>query len=117
MEPTDEQIKKFWKWCGGEWSGYYIRMPDWAGYFSAPKIDLNNLFKYAVLKLFSWSIGKNWGLQEDFTIKENGIKASVDLHYVDPDKYDQIKSSEAVAEDPALALFWAIWEAIHEHTT
>ena len=69
-------------------------------------------FKWLVPKLFTWSIGKNWELQKDLTIKENGIKASIDLHYVDPDKYDQIKPSEAIAETPALALCRAIEKLI-----
>jgi len=128
-EPTDEQIKEFWEWCGLHYCQYINKvtgttecsngLPMPYGWI-LPKamgirlgelpIDLNNLFKYAVPKLFTWSIGKNWELQSDFTIKENGIKASVDLKPIDPNKYDTIKPSEAISNDPTLALFWAIYE-------
>ena len=47
------------------------------------------------------------------TIKENGIKASVDLKPIDPDKYDQVKPFEAVAKDPAQALAEAIEKALN----
>lgn len=76
-EPTQEQIKELWEWCGGVWwsihpqedyhGGDYeqllgkevllpdgegdmphIIMPD--GYAAPNKIDPNNLFKYAVPK-------------------------------------------------------------------
>ncbi len=118
MEPTNEQITVFWerfgweyrKWNNGEQYEWQLGNAAYAS--GLPSVTLNSLFKYAVPRLFTWSIGKNWVLQEDFTIKENGIKASVDLHYIDPDKYDQVKPAEAVAEDPALALFWAIWEVM-----
>lgn len=113
-QPTEAQIKEFWEWCGLTRIKRGWKFPDGDALIDCgnPPIDLNNLFKYAVPKLFTWSIGKNWELQDDLTIKENGIKASVDLHWVDPNKYDQIKASEAISETPALALFWAIWEVI-----
>ena len=76
--------------------------------------SLDACFKWFVPKLFTWSIGKNWELQKDFTIIENGIKASIDLHWIDPDKYDRVKPSEAIAETPALALCLAIEKLIDE---
>ena len=69
-EPTQEQIKKFREWCGfkrlpvGQKGWHYERLvkvmnwlaPDQTEPFMSlpylPRIDLNNLFKYAVPKLF-----------------------------------------------------------------
>ena len=63
MNPTDEQIKKFWERCG------FWQYTIWHGFMgltshkewidpkgdiygdNLPPIDLNNLFKYAVPKL------------------------------------------------------------------
>jgi hypothetical protein len=52
-QPTDEQIKEFWEWCGFEYAGrggYYeniscYKYPD-GKYCELPPIDLNNLFSY-----------------------------------------------------------------------
>jgi len=115
----EADIKKYYYWeIGGErvakWiepnTDYHCKLPNFTQ-------SLDVCFKWLVPKLFTWSIGKNWELQSDFTIKENGIKASVDLHYVDPDKYDQIKPSEAIAETPALALCLAIEKLIDSTST
>lgn len=60
MEPTDEQVKELWEWCGLRVSGH--------GQLSTPRValdgktyffetidtatpDLNNLFEYAVPKI------------------------------------------------------------------
>ena len=115
MEPTEEETKRFWEWCGFKHDrGMYAEWTYPTGEIltGEPPIDLNNLFKWAVPKLFTWSIGKNWDLEGDMSIKENGVKASIDLKPVDPDKYDEIKPSEAISEDPALALFWAIYKVM-----
>jgi hypothetical protein len=90
------------KWCNTEGINYYEGIEA-----------LGNLFKWVVPKLFSWSLGKNWELDNDsnVTIIPNGIKATVDL--VRPEHYDQVMPSEAISEDPALSLFWAIWKVIH----
>lgn len=109
MKPTDEQIKKFWKWCGfrieeapslytpmNEPLRYYkvLRFPDGEHNLDLqyPLIDPNNLFKYAVPKLFT---GQS-------KMERNGTylllcKAMRD--YTD-------------GQNPALALFWAIWKVI-----
>ena len=61
MKPTKEEIKEFWEWCGFKywinWGGAAITRPDGMSKgFSKhtvervkyPKLDLRNLFKYAV---------------------------------------------------------------------
>ena len=56
MQPTEEQIKEFWEWCGLQqnYHGWYkpcpdrVNEPDYYLGLDAPKIDFNNLFKWAV---------------------------------------------------------------------
>lgn len=103
MKPADEQIKEFWEWCG------FKRRPDqdfvmeyqkhevweWSDgniIDVLPKLDLNNLFKYAVPKLDIERINlypatkDRWGCY-----------------------FDDWYQDHNVAETPALALFWALW--------
>ena len=113
---TQEQIKEFWEWCGFK----YVRVddipwhkkpedyltnywyannhwvyPDGSKNKDAPPIDLNNLFKYAVPKL------------------HNDYKIWL-TYFPEFDTYNaQIGDSSISLKDPALALFWAIWEVIH----
>jgi len=93
---TDKQMKEFWEWCGldevlasdGEYhwfKGEEIVSPtDDAGY---PVIDLNNLFRWAVPKLSS-------------------KMAKYEVMYL---LKDWIEDVTIFGKDPALALFWAIW--------
>ena len=107
-EPTQEQIKEFWEWC--EWkqlppqskSFHYewgkkvmdwsSPIPDenWKTYSSLPNINLNNLFKYAVPKLIEKLA---WGRYVDLMKK-----------WLDDILFE--------SKDPALTLFWTIWEVI-----
>jgi hypothetical protein len=61
MNPTKEQEKRFWEWCGftenlgGVWryaefktTNYWWVAPTGRKYLELPQPDLNNLFKYAV---------------------------------------------------------------------
>mgnify|MGYP001568633520 CR=1 FL=1 len=123
-EPTQEQIKEFWAWCGFKLKSigikkepYYVlyrpngeQFSYWIGGFPDarlpigelyPDVDLNNLLEYAVLNLYgAWAIRM--------------------IHYVDTDiwhvelTYGTLRNGEIKKEDkdPALALFWAIWEVI-----
>ena len=126
MQPTDEQIKEFWEWCGfsrrlpeGR-AGYHWEQcvkvmnwmsPDYKEIYKSmsflPPIDLNNLFKWAVPKVIAsghWlgmiTIQMSIGTQYTFAI------------YVE--KYKDKAEHEGRDKDPALALFWAIWEVIKE---
>jgi hypothetical protein len=102
MKPNEEQIKKFWEWCGFRLSPYQDAVgilydtPDGLHCIGLPPTDLNNLFKWAVPKLKAWTLGSSY-----------------------PDKKLTLclvsmgdKGGEAEAEDPAGALFWAISKVI-----
>jgi len=102
-EPTGEQIKELWEWCGftqnriqipaagidrpdGTWN-----TPDGIdiGMLWLPSINLNHLFKYAVPKLKREY--PNWKVPL--------------IDWLDKMKGDY--------EQDTLLLFWAIWEVIH----
>ncbi len=96
-ELIQEQIKEFWEWCGlteklETGDTYHCWYKDevlvFQYYHFMDSVDLNNLFKYAVPKLDEYSA------------------PSVE--------YAMGKFCEAIYkhQDPALALFWAIWEVI-----
>ncbi len=107
-EPTQEQIQAFWEWCGfihGSWQGWF-ELKDYGGKYigdDLPTIDLNNMFKYAVPKL--QDMGKPVCI---WCYEHKGFKASIQTT-----DYVMRPVSESEAEDPALALFWAIWEVTH----
>ena len=101
-EPTEEQIKELWEWCG--WmiptSPYYHR-PDGRQVKSIPSVDLHNLFQWAVPKL--------------------GEDLEIELFIPSVNWFCQIKkrttiiaTSNGYHKDPALALFWAIYKVIKE---
>ena len=113
MKPTDEQIKEFWKRCGFEWKHAYhdfyelvsplgerydLTVPGFPGYDKIetyPPIDLNNLFGYAV------------------PVVKDKLNNYPEIPTLYPFLSFLDKWCEVVAlkeEDPALALFWAIWE-------
>ena len=114
MKPTKEQEQKFWEHFGfwemswpshprptGAWFS-----PDNIQLDTLPDIDLNNLFKYAVPKLdindrveISWSPVKGY---RDY---------KADVVTWKPDTIARHHRWTA-HEDPALALFWAIWGVI-----
>ena len=116
-KPTQEQIKEFWEWCGctltyempleGDTPTYYGLNPQ--GQIAYLRLDLNNLFKYAVPKLpfekihdqiffihyatdeWRCQLGDYWGDDE---------RRQTDILVIED------------AETPALALFWAIYKVI-----
>ena len=107
---TKEQERELWEWCGikpradqnfqehhGGWH-YVYEYPDGHLIDILPPIDLNNLFKYAVLKLHAWTMGSC----------PDGDVCAVAVIKV---KGDYCRG-ESCSEDPILALFWAIWEVI-----
>ncbi len=91
-EPAQEQIKEFWERY--EYTGKLAGIEPVAGeeegklVYVSPPIDLNNLFKYAV----PIAVAK-CGLVEFRTSLLGSIYKAI---------YDN--------EDPALALFWALWQ-------
>lgn len=94
-QPTQEQIKEFWEWCGltAVWNEHDYLKAD-KPTIIAPGIDLNNLFKYAVPKLPAGSLLWYGG--------NKGYGCCINYPHIEFDN-----------ADPALALFWAIWEVIH----
>jgi len=120
MKPTEEQIKKFWEHWGFYKEEYpepdikwLYRSPDhtYISFRGYPPIDLNNLFKWAVPKLFTWSLGKGWELCSDTEIRATGkVEAHVQLIGFNNKEF----IGDASDEDPALALFWAIYKVIEE---
>ena len=114
-QPTKAQIKEFWERYGFEWrksiqlrteltskgiapilsqEGWYFGDEFFKNDFMLPPIDLNNLFKYAVPKLKAPDYLK-------FRIRKEGYMCEVRCFGVQENAY--------YYEDPALALFWAIW--------
>ena len=95
MKPTNEQIKEFWEWCG-QVTVRRVRSHEPGSFRDQayyPTLDLNNLFKYAVPKL-------EWRSFE-FEIIADEWHCSIN-----PD------GIIGTGKDPALALFWAIYEVI-----
>ena len=99
MKPTEEEIKRVWQWCG-----LWYEQPYWmhknceegnccfyGEYYQEllKSINLNNLFKYAVPKA-KLQLGQR-GLRR--LLQEWGERIILN-------------------DDPALALFWAIYKVI-----
>ena len=110
-EPTQEQVKEFWEWCGFEYKHEEIvdasasKVFITTSYFNGvetqiPDIDLNNLFKWAVPKLKDIEITKS----------RHSPEWNVAVSTGEPILGEFAQSDN---KDPALALFWAIWEVIH----
>ena len=105
-KPTEAQIKEFWEWCGfsiGEYSDEWVAPDNYTCFHGTPPIDLNNLFKFAVPKLeecgYKYEIGATTSsTQHRVAIRDRCFSLIGRLHWND---------------DPALALFWAIWEVIN----
>jgi len=118
MKPTDEQIKEFWERFGvkaythtGHEDDYQYPNKHWG---KQPKIDLNNLFKYAVPKLME---GHSNHL--DLTVRRFIAPNEGDLVNLIACEIWSDNGNGCVLrsdKDPALALFWAIREAIHERS-
>ncbi len=124
-EPTEAQIREFWEGCGfrekADWKrkGFHYeatvkcpnRIPpnpssvdEEYGITHLPRIDLNNLFKYAVPKL----------QEMDYATLLCDSQGELPYHaeiYLYGDKGESI-FKRAVNDDPALAVFWAIKETL-----
>lgn len=93
MKPSEEQVKEFWELIGVE-----IQEIDGTKQYIYPHLDLNNLFKYAAPKLRYFSMHHD---------RKLGFLVSVDGG-------EDLGVAVSEDKDPAFALFWAIWEMIHE---
>ena len=111
-EPTPEQIREFWEWCGFvgvrhndiPYTTKYL-VHNGQKFHKCPPVDLDNLFKYAVPKLQGYVI-TFYPQKINPTDKELTFPVSVTPRgCVEHYKED---------EDPALALFWALWAVMKE---
>jgi len=117
-EPTEARVKEFWEWCEFRSNAMKLSEGGWnfpkGGWdIKLPPIDLNNLFKYAVPKLQRGIAG--WELfNVDFFLDGDWITCrlefSKDGKHGLPDNKAFV--NECICTDPALALFWAIWEVL-----
>ena len=98
-EPTEQQIRELWEWCGfkyegGAWqdpNGKVVAIAEGEQVFTRlPDIDLNNLFKYAVAKL---EVNQRLKLLQRW------------VTYV---------CATNPYNDPATTLFWALWQVKEE---
>jgi hypothetical protein len=113
MKPTEEQVKKVWEWCGFwydttkstglvmeiGWRSPSGKVLGGCHVSYLPKIDLNNLFKYAVPKLNAYGFYYATELSDEHRV---WVEINGQIGGVVKDK------------DPALALFWAIYKVIEE---
>lgn len=119
-EPTQEQIKEFWEKLGARYvplfhcdTCLHEDAPYWLIKGISHRIylaelmtmvDLNNLFKYAVPKLEREYLHTHIIFEQDRT--EPRICAVQIL-------FNNKLVGTGESNNPALALFWAIWEVIH----
>ncbi|KKK70402.1 hypothetical protein LCGC14_2924340 [marine sediment metagenome] len=119
-EPTEAQAKEFWEWCGlkfkkqGIMGINYYNTPN-GGFVSEPPIDLNNLFEYAVPKLWNFGLLECIFHREIAMFDDSGkFREQEKVYY----RWHLLLESQILnpidgyGETPALALFWAIWEVI-----
>lgn len=116
-KPAQEQIEKFWEWCGLTKAYSTSKVPIWVtgdnaivsptdGDTGLPIIDLSNLFQYAVPKVQDGTL-----VSIDFTppLRE-GENWLCSLGY-------SRLAFETVTEEgitEALALFWALYKVMDE---
>ena len=109
-EPSDKQVKEFWEWCGVGYE-YWLNeirkicpSVDGIDCWEPPNIDLDNLVRFAVPKV------------------EKTRELTVNLHRIHGGYYGcliethfgEVSHHVADSKDPALALFWALWQVMQE---
>lgn len=108
-KPTQEQIQKFWEWCGAK----YYQPPNHYDRFDEPcywilpngattkniQVDLNSLFKWAVPKAIKKLEDSGKYKSQKSAMKKLFL---IWLRYF----WSQTMPIE-------IALFWAIWEVIN----
>ena len=106
-EPTEEQIKELWEWCGFGIDGVGIwHCPDGITELGGmPKVTLDNLFKWAVPRFCSCELSIEEGI---FAVARVG-----DPHLGIASHLIEIKDGRPDIAF-ALALFWAIYKVIKE---
>jgi len=116
MEPTKEQIQWFWEQCEFKFQksdrnrvGTWV-YPNYECEWSLPSIDLNNLFKYAVPKLRT--IHNDLKVLFVFGSVSRCAIFKWDKKYSRKKNFEWLLIGERTDDDPALALFWAIYKAL-----
>ena len=104
MKPTDEQVRKFWEWCGFTFCDDGIAA-------TMPLIDLNNLFKWAVPKL---SQDDQYPQIRAITIEpamcdELMYSCYLLCEILHDDGSLEREEFTGYSEELAHAIFWAIW--------
>jgi len=95
---TEEQIKKFWEWCGfRDWTRFQVTYPDGLVH-DQPELDLNNVFAWAVPKVRDCYISLSTYYEAEWLVSIESQDLTIRVHGVD--------------EDPTLALFWAIYKVM-----
>ncbi len=104
MKPNNEQIKESWEWCGLEYTApYWVEVDGVVAFYGESKpeylgsINLNNLFKYAVPKAV-----EELRIRPDVRHIHNAYGKLFNM-WLEKMFYTNYK-------DPALALFWALWQ-------
>ena len=94
--------KEFWEACGWNWDSEigHWDSPDGGCFSQLPELTLDSLFKDAVPKVRYFSM-----------FYDSKLKFLVSV-----DGGEETGVAAAEGKDPALALFWAIWEVLHGET-
>ena len=117
MKPTQEQVEKFWRWCGfkpiSDDAPFYENPNgdiyyDHVGRSTLPPLDLNNLFKWAVPKVYA---------MDNFWLIDYQLTALAKTMDITGHSWSILFNGEGrgchgTDEDPALALFWAIYNVM-----
>jgi hypothetical protein len=111
--PTQEQVHKFWEWCGLTFKEDDTTFTGWrdsdgklvcCGHTNrSPDLNLDNFFLYAVPKL------QDKGYQIDIVcFKQKGFSVSLwDVTKNEDDSFREVKDNSLTR-----ALFWVIWRVI-----
>ena len=110
LKPTNNELKRFWKWCGlwyeqPYWLSESCQEGECAFYGEYYKellgsVTLNNLFKYAVPKSPDYN--------PDVRLIQSITFSCDECFIIDIEGIEHFGESK----DPALALFWAIYDMI-----
>lgn len=123
-EPTNEQLKGCWEWCGFKYDHWgddlFIIPPDKSEPLpEPPNLDLNNLYKYAIPKLKELGYGirlQSSGLRDNDTGKEIfKYTHYAKIFYTRFDKENLHKrwhDNEAFNDKLELAIFGSIYQVI-----
>ena len=130
-QPTEEQIKRFWEWCGFKYDPLkcdctICRPNCWVEpdakshpngllvHCNEPQIDLNNLFKWAVPKLQKEGF-RGRQLEEIHIYPESErVLLELDMVQVGDRRSPECEVFSGSGETTELALFWAIYKVFEE---